>query len=350
MDKCVSFVMDSPGLWAKNFAVLYISLRFILGGFMKKAFFASVMFLLAACAGNRTAEPAAATAVEPVAAENQMSAEQQPVSESQAPAEPTTVESAAAENSEPVIQQDSVAAQSSTENQVPAEKTSVADSSKVSEAQVPAEEPKPAQEYVPMSKLPPYDEAAIAASYYTTQLEVLKKGSIEDAKATDWLKFRKEYWRCRLSQSSSSVASMVTGALNSKMNEALRKGDRVAAAKSAKEILDVNFTNMYAHYVVTSDTTADSATIAFHNEALKGLFESIYNSGKGISEETALYVINISEEYDFIGFLGFKFEKQRLVEKNGHYYDIMEASNGATGEARKEYRIYFDVTDFFGHY
>lgn len=269
---------------------------------MTKILLGLCMFLLVACAGNRAVEPRENVAVQP-AADQEVS-----------------------------------------QNQVPLENQAVA------KKEVPAEEPKPAQDYVPMSKLPPYDEAAIASSYYTTQREVLKKGSIEDAKATDWLKFRKEYLRCRLSQSNSSAASMVTGALNSKMNEALRKGDRVAAAKSAKEILDVNFTNMYAHYVVTLDTTADSTTIAFHNAVLKGLFDSIYHSGKGISEETALYVINISEEYDFIGFLGFKFDRQSLVEKDGHYYDLMEASNGATGEARKEYRIYFDVTDFFGHY
>ncbi|MCQ2092209.1 MAG: DUF4919 domain-containing protein [Fibrobacter sp.] len=269
---------------------------------MTKILLGLCMFLLVACAGNRAVEPRENVAVQPAA--------DQEVSQNQAPAE----------------------------------------SQAVAEKEVPAEEPKPVQEYVPMSKLPPYDEAAIAASYYTTQLEVLKRGSIEDAKATDWLKFRKEYLRCRLSQSNNGAASLLTNAFNSEMSKALKEGDRVAAAQAAKKILDVNFTNMYAHYVVTSDTTADSATIAFHNEALKGLFESIYNSGKGISEETALYVINISEEYDFIGFLGFKFEKQGLVEKDGHYYDLMEASNGATGEARKEYRIYFDVTDFFGHY
>lgn len=188
------------------------------------------------------------------------------------------------------------------------------------------------------------------SSYYTTQLEVLKKGSIEDAKATDWLKFRKDYLKIKLAKSNQGASSKVTGALSAEMNKSLQENNFAAAAKSAKELLAANYTNMYAHYVITMDTTADSATIAFHNEVAKGLFESIYNSGRGISEETALYVIDVSEEYDFLGFMGFKPEGQSLIERNGHYYDLMEASNGKTGEAKKYYKIYFDVTDFFGHY
>lgn len=202
---------------------------------------------------------------------------------------------------------------------------------------------------VPAGQAPAADPS-VDSSYYTTQLEVLKKGSIEDAKATDWLKFRKDYLRIRLSQSNHGASSMVTSALSSEMGKSLQEKNYVAAAKSAKELLAVNFTNMYAHYVVTMDTTADSTTIAFHNEVAKGLFESIYNSGRGLSEETALYVISISEEYDFLGFMGFKFERQSLIEKDGHFYDLMEASNGETGESKKYYKIYFDVTDFYGHY
>lgn len=75
---------------------------------------------------------------------------------------------------------------------------------------------------VPAGQAPAADPS-VDSSYYTTQLEVLKKGSIEDAKATDWLKFRKDYLRIRLSQSNHGASSMVTSALSSEMGKSLQE-------------------------------------------------------------------------------------------------------------------------------
>lgn len=196
--------------------------------------------------------------------------------------------------------------------------------------------------YVPLSKQPPYDDAAIAASYYTTQLTVLKKGSLEDIKSTDWLRFRKEFLKCKLSKPEKYANSLVEKAMNKMRNE----GNLKEASEMAHNILDNNFTSIPSHFTIWSDTTENAETREYHRQVLVSLLTSIGESGRGTSVENAMYVISIGEEYDFLYLNGFNPTGQALIEENGRYFDQMDA----TDSEGKKYRFIFEVSDFFGHY
>lgn len=189
---------------------------------------------------------------------------------------------------------------------------------------------------------PAYDDAAIEASYYMQQLKVIKKDSLKAVETTDWLKFRKEFLKCKLSQ---PKRFGITGQ-EAVMNLARKNGDSKQELKVAQELLDVDFTNISAHYAIVSNPSTDTTVKEFHKQIIMAILNSIRNSGKGTSPQNAMYVINIGEEYDFILLGGLKPTGQALVEENGRQYDLMKAVD----EEGRNYQFYFDVTDFFGHY
>lgn len=189
---------------------------------------------------------------------------------------------------------------------------------------------------------PVYDASAVESSYYVQQLAVLKKDSLKAVESTDWLKFRKEFLKCKFSQPD---RFSIMG-LESVMTMARKSGDRNEELKLAQELLDRDFTNISAHYTFVKDTSVDANVREFHKEVIGGLLRSIRDSGKGVSTETAMYVINIGEEYDLIYFSGMKPVMQSLIDENGRQFDVMETED----QEGKRYRMYFEVTDFFGHY
>ena len=77
-----------------------------------------------------------------------------------------------------------------------------------------------------------------------------------------------------------------------------------------------------------------------HRFVGQGLLASIAASGSGRSQETAMKVINVDEEYAVLRSLGAKLKKQALVSgEGGRQYDRM------TCDIRgKEVTLYFDVT------
>lgn len=189
---------------------------------------------------------------------------------------------------------------------------------------------------------PPYNNAAIESSYYTQQLTMLLKDSLKAIETTDWLRFRREFLKCRLSQPNRFNVS----GLETVIKLARKSGDSAEELKVSKELLDIDFTNISAHYTFVTSPSTDENVKEFHKQIIGALLRSIRDSGKGYSTGTAMYVINIGEEYDFIYLNGFKPVRQALVQENGRYYDhmITEGNDG------KKYQFYFDVTDFFGHY
>lgn len=60
----------------------------------------------------------------------------------------------------------------------------------------------------------------------------------------------------------------------------------------------------------------------------------ILNTGDGLSLQTAYKVESINEEYEILNYLGLKVIMQKLVVKNGAFYDVM-STNGKT--------IYFKI-------
>ena len=189
---------------------------------------------------------------------------------------------------------------------------------------------------------PAYDDTAIEASYYMQQLKVIKKDSLKAIETTDWLNFRKEFLKCRLSQPKRfGIMGHETA-----LKLARQSGDSKEEIKVAQELLDVDFTNISAHYAFVASPFADSTVKEFHRQVIVALLNSIRDSGEGTSTQNAMYVINIGEEYDFLLLGGLRPTGQALIQDNGRQYDLMKAED----EEGRKYQFYFDVTDFFGHY
>ena len=189
---------------------------------------------------------------------------------------------------------------------------------------------------------PAYDDTAIEASYYMQQLKVIKKDSLKAIETTDWLKFRKEFLKCRLSQPNRFG---IRGYQNS-MRLAQERGNSKEELDAAQELLNTDFTNISGHYAFVSNPSTDSTVKEFHRQIITALLNSIRDSGEGTSPQNAMYVINIGEEYDFLLLGGLRPTGQALIQDNGRMYDLMKAVD----EEGNNYQFYFEVTDFFGHY
>jgi len=209
------------------------------------------------------------------------------------------------------------------------------------QTQTPVQAQTPAQTKTLPDGTPLYDDAAVNASYYMQQLAAIRADSLKAVETTDWKKFRKEFLRCRLSQPD----RFGTVGIETVINLARKSGDTEEQLKMSQELLNINFTNISAHYAFLSSPTTDESVKEFHKQVIKGLLNSIRESGQGNSTANAIYVISVDEEYDFIYLSGFKPVRQELIEENGRYYDrlITEAEG-------KKYQFYFDISDFYKYY
>jgi hypothetical protein len=126
------------------------------------------------------------------------------------------------------------------------------------------------------------------------------------------------------------------------MYGALNKKEFVKAAKHAQAVLEKNYVDMDAHFVstVAYGETKNKEKQEFHSFILKGLLDSIYDSGNGQTPETAFVVINTSEEYFFLNVYGYNVITSSLVKTNGHSCDKMETEDKKTGEKAV---FYFNV-------
>lgn len=70
------------------------------------------------------------------------------------------------------------------------------------------------------------------------------------------------------------------------------------------------------------------------------LLSAILSSGDGKTKESAIYVINIADEYALMYRFGVTPTSQSLVRENGQSYDRMELTNNEKGLKV----LYFNVT------
>ena len=73
--------------------------------------------------------------------------------------------------------------------------------------------------------------------------------------------------------------------------------------------------------------------------------EQIVAASDGATEATAYEVSSVRQEYEILRYLGLQPGRQALVMKDGKAYDVITASDPATGETRK---IWFDISSFYG--
>jgi hypothetical protein len=76
---------------------------------------------------------------------------------------------------------------------------------------------------------------------------------------------------------------------------------------------------------------------------LFGILQDIAHSGDGLSQQTAIHVIAVAEEYSWLRQKGLHMDKQSLINAGSSVYDALQTSD-AQGHSKT---YYFDVTGFY---
>ncbi len=135
------------------------------------------------------------------------------------------------------------------------------------------------------------------------------------------------------------VLGATTSTLRKPMFEAYAKRDYAGALAEAQRLLDENYTDIAAHMI--SDHAyhylGDDTRARQEREIAVALMRS-FGTGNGRSAAEGLTVISITEEYDFLHYLGYEVKVQALVTEAGHAYDRFEVERDG-----QPYAIYFLV-------
>lgn len=177
--------------------------------------------------------------------------------------------------------------------------------------------------------------------YYKVQLQALVRDSLPAVQFTNWLQFRKAFFKCRLENPRNFG---VPSGLSIDLMHAQRGGYEDQLAKKAYDILEHDYTSIAAHDELSRNLTIYPKVREFHAAIRDALLKSIVNSGDGKSAESAIFVISIVEEYQTLSVMGLVPAGQRLEHKGNHHYDVLIArdQDGATHE------VYFAIDTFYG--
>jgi hypothetical protein len=133
------------------------------------------------------------------------------------------------------------------------------------------------------------------------------------------------------------------GELAFSVNEAMCEDDWRGALRAARRFLkkcmacpSVHAMAADAHHFLGQDEERK-----FHAAMASGLYTAMYGSGDGSSEASAMKVLYIFEEYQFLAMNGLRVNGQALREADGRAFDVMNVSALDKQEERK---FYFDVT------
>ncbi len=169
-----------------------------------------------------------------------------------------------------------------------------------------------------------------------------KKAKSELQKSTadfNYLEFRRLYAKTK------SYKPYTGGELQikQKANESINNKDYSQCVTYVDKWLNINYTSIEAHFdkYICCKELNDNDCASLHKTIVDGLLDSIIKSSDGKTPETAYETFNTDEIYFFLYANGLKPNKQRLLNKNGKVYDVMDAENPKSGNT---YTIYFDIT------
>jgi hypothetical protein len=131
--------------------------------------------------------------------------------------------------------------------------------------------------------------------------------------------------------------------LRAKFQQQMAQGDTKGALQSANEIIRHNMAEPEGHLLalVVFQKLDQQDDAAFQHKIVDAYVQSILSSGDGKSSKTAFIVVDESEEYFYLNVLmgvGLP-EKQSLVQKDGHSYDLLQVKD----KEGKEQEIWFNV-------
>lgn len=199
-----------------------------------------------------------------------------------------------------------------------------------------------AQDLPAEQKTPPAKIAAAAqkltAKDYEELLEKLKKGDT----AIDFVKLRLAYTETK--EYSPYGGSAERGEMMKALNDEKYKN----ALETAEKMLKTNYVDLHSHFVaaVANRGLKRDKEAAFHTDVLKGLMNAI-TKNDGLTAETAMISIGISEQYFVMSYLGFQRKGKALVRENNSIFDVHTSENPETGETRK---FYFNIDKVFGRF
>jgi len=126
------------------------------------------------------------------------------------------------------------------------------------------------------------------------------------------------------------------------LREALPAADFEAALAAIARLLEASYLDIEAHiaadYVYTRLDRPDRS--AYHRGFAQGLLGAIYDTGDGRAFDTAFIVLAIPEEYTVLRMMGLRPGGQALVEHEGHWFDVIDATHAQTGVPAK---VHFNI-------
>jgi hypothetical protein len=130
--------------------------------------------------------------------------------------------------------------------------------------------------------------------------------------------------------------------LREQLDAAVKAQRYLEALGLADRLLETKFLDLQAHLLCMSIArrTQDEGRFAFHRFVLRGVIDSVRQTGDGLSFQTAYAVTTMDEEYAVLQFLGVEVENTAVVAQGGHEYDRVDGTNMKTGSP---VALYFQV-------
>jgi len=126
------------------------------------------------------------------------------------------------------------------------------------------------------------------------------------------------------------------------LNQALSEENMEMAINLVERLLESYYLDIDAHMIaaVVYGKIGDETKLSYHRKFVKGLLDSIFQSGDGRTFQTAFVVIDVDEEYAVLRILGIQPTMQSLHTFEGHQFDVFQFRNLQTGQTAE---IYFNI-------
>lgn len=129
--------------------------------------------------------------------------------------------------------------------------------------------------------------------------------------------------------------------LNQSLINAIASAHWPDCLRKADEILEVDYTNLNAHYaaIACSFELDEKIRGQYHEVILNLLLEAIWTTGDGESAKTAFHVTSKTEKEAFIKFHGLQIVKQTVINLDEHVYDLMTLHDAQNNDVFEWYFI-----------
>lgn len=126
------------------------------------------------------------------------------------------------------------------------------------------------------------------------------------------------------------------------LSDAQKTKDFEKAITLIDRLLRLNYLDIDVHTIasVVYRDMGDELRAVYHLKFAAHILASVFQSGDGISYQTAFKVINIREEYTILKFLNLNCNVQQMDYDQGHNFDVFETIDPKSNEPR---RMYFNT-------